>query len=63
MTRTIVRDLSSGDAGSPDTFAGRLAEALAELMVRSVLGATRFERQPQTLEQLIAVAIHKELPR
>lgn len=63
MTRTIVRDLSSRDAGSLETCADRLAEAIAELLVNNVSGSTRLERQPQTLEQLIAAAIRKELPR
>jgi hypothetical protein len=63
MTPMILRDLSSRDASSPETFADRLAEAIAELMAKSVSGATPLEPQPQTLEQLIAVAIHKELPR
>jgi hypothetical protein len=63
MTRTIVRDCSSRDAGACDTFADGLAQAIAQLIVNSVSGRTRFERHPQTLEQVIALAIYRELPR
>ena len=63
MTRAIVRDLSSRDAGSCDTFANRLAHAIAELMLNNLSDPTRPERQPQTLEQVSAAAIRKELPR
>jgi hypothetical protein len=63
MTRTIVRDLSSSDPALVDTFAVRLAEAIAALMVSSPSATNRFDLQPQSLEQLIAAAIHKELPQ
>jgi hypothetical protein len=63
MTPTIVPGLSSRDAGSANTFADRLAVAIAASMVNRVSGSGRRERQPETLEQLIAAAISRELPR
>jgi hypothetical protein len=63
MRRTVVHDLSSRDAGSCDTFADRIAQAIAELMVNNLSDPAPLERRPRTLEQVIAAAIHKELPR
>jgi hypothetical protein len=59
----VPRDRAFLEERSADTFADRLAEAIAELMANRVSGPARRERQPETLEQLIAAAIYQELPR
>jgi hypothetical protein len=46
-----------------DTFADRLAEAIAALIAQRETDRELRHPQPETIEQLIAVAICKELPR
>ncbi len=62
MTRTTLRELRSCGEGVADTFADRLADAITRVLVEPPQ-APRLERHAQTLEQLIARAIDKELPR
>jgi hypothetical protein len=63
MTRTTLRERSSSTTDSPGTFADRIAEAIGDLLAGEPSSRRDPEPHPQTLEQLIARAICKELPR